>query len=112
MSIIDKVRSVRDKRVPRTVAVKSAVNLTPNMRRVTLHGDALGNFPPGAEGTYIKMLFEQAGGAKPAMRTYTVAAQRPTLNEIDVDFMLHGASATLTHAGDNGAAHGLSLIHI
>lgn len=108
MGIIEKVRSIRDKRVPRTVAVKAAANLTPNMRRVTLHGDALENFPPGAEGTYIKMLFEQAGGAKPAMRTYTVAAQRPAQNEIDVDFMLHGASAISAHADNNGAAHGIA----
>lgn len=100
MGIIDKVKSVRDKRVPRTLAVKSATNLTPNMRRVTLHGDALGNFPVGSEGAYIKMLFKQPGGAKPAMRTYTVAEQRPGQNEIDVDFMIHG--------GNDGPAHGIA----
>lgn len=97
MGIIDKVKSVRDKRVPRTAEVKSATNLTPNMRRVTLHGDGLRNFPVDSEGKYIKMMFEQAGGGKPAMRTYTVASQRPALNEIDVDFMLHTGSGDATH---------------
>jgi len=45
-------------------------------------------------------LFEQPGGNKPIMRTYTVAEQRSAPNEIDVDFMLH--------TGTDGASHGIA----
>lgn len=97
MKIFDKVKSVKSRRVPHTLVVKSATNLTPNMRRVTLYGDALGNFPTDSEGAYIKLMFEQNGNAKPVMRTYTIAQQRSATNEIDVDFMLHGANNNIKH---------------
>lgn len=97
MSIIDKVKSVKRRRNPKKLTVKSAINLTPNMRRVTLKGDALGHFPPDAEGFYLKLLFEQAGSDKLVMRTYTVAQQRLEQNEIDVDFMLHSGHQGMAH---------------
>jgi len=100
MGITDKVKSIKNRRVPRKLAVKSAVNLTPNMRRVTLHGDSLANFPPNSEGAYLKLLFEQPDGDKPSMRTYTVAKQRSQPNEIDVDFMLH--------TSNDGSPHGIA----
>jgi len=96
MSIIDKVRNainpknLKNSRIPRTLKVKSAFNLTPNMRRVTLHGEDLASFPQNSEGAYIKLLFNLKGQTKPVMRTYTVVEQRSEKNEIDVDFMLHG----------------------
>ncbi|MGK0272509.1 MAG: NADPH-dependent ferric siderophore reductase [Cocleimonas sp.] len=93
MSIIDRVKNIKDRRVPRKLQVKSATNVTPNMRRVTLQGDVLQTFPKGSEGAYIKMLFKQAGQEKPTMRTYTVAQQRSEPNEIDVDFMLHNSES-------------------
>lgn len=106
MGIVDKVKSVRKKRVARELTVKSAKNLTANMRRVTLHGDALTGFPADAEGAYIKLLFEQAEHEKPVMRTYTVSEQRSAQNEIDVDFMLHGNQEAATH----GVAAAWSLV--
>lgn len=99
MSILDKVKSIKNRRVARKLTVKSSTNLTPNMRRVTLQGDDLGNFPADSEGAYIKLMFEQGGNEKPAMRTYTVSEQRSAQNEIDVDFMLHG---------EHGAADGIA----
>ena len=93
MSTIDKSKKVRTKRPPRVLTVKSAVFLTPNMRRLTLGGDALANFPTGSEGAHIKLLFEQSALDKPAMRTYTVAQQRSAQNEIDIDFMLHDSNS-------------------
>ena len=101
MNIIDRVKNAKNRRVPRTLQVKSANNLTPNMRRVTLHGDALASFPKDSEGAYIKLLFNQAGKEKPVMRTYTVAEQRSDQNEIDVDFMLHNSL-------DNNTNHGIA----
>lgn len=89
MSIIDKVKQIKNRRIPKNLTVKAAINLTPNMRRVTLAGDDLANFSEQSEGAYIKLMFEQAGQKKPVMRTYTIAGQRSTQNEIDVDFMLH-----------------------
>ncbi len=89
MSIIDKLKSATKRRAPKAVQVKSAKNISPNMRRVTLHGSALSDFPTQSEGAYIKLLFKQQDNAKPIMRTYTVAEQRSEQNEIDVDFMLH-----------------------
>lgn len=100
MSIIDKVKSMAGRRSPKKLSVKSATNLTPNMRRVTLKGNSLTGFSANAEGAYIKLLFEQPGRNKPIMRTYTVAEQRSALNEIDVDFMLH--------SGADGASHGIA----
>ena len=100
MGIIDKVKSIKKKRDPRKLTVKSAINLTPNMRRVTLKGDALSDFPPDCEGAYIKLLFEPFRQDKPTMRTYTVVAQRSALNEIDVDFMLHTSK--------DGSEHGIA----
>ena len=100
MSIIDKVKSIKDRRAPKALTVKSATNLTPNMRRVTLQGEALAGFPEHAEGAYIKLLFKQMGNHKPVMRTYTVAEQRSDQREIDVDFMLH--------SGNDGTASGIA----
>lgn len=100
MGIMDKINSVTNRRVARNLVVKSATNLTPNMRRVTLHGEALAGFPKGSEGAYIKLLFNQSDSDKPVMRTYTVALQRSEKNEIDVDFVLH--------ASDDNTGHGVA----
>lgn len=91
MRIMDKIKSITNRKTVRTLVVKSAINLTPNMRRVTLHGDELTGFPEQSEGAYIKLLFNQDGSEKPVMRTYTVALQRSEANEIDVDFVLHAS---------------------
>ena len=56
MSIIDKLKSATKRRAPKAVQVKSAKNISPNMRRVTLHGSALADFPTQSEGAYIKLL--------------------------------------------------------
>lgn len=93
MSIIDRFKKVKERRTPITLTVKSAVQLTENMRRVTLHGPALSDFPQNAEGAYIKLLFCQEETQKTIMRTYTVSQQRVLSNEIDIDFVLHEKKA-------------------
>lgn len=100
MNILNKAKSITKRRAPKTLSVKSATYLTPNMRRVTLQGEALASFPENSEGAYVKLLFNQAGNDKPSMRTYTVAEQRSEQNEIDVDFMLH--------TSHDGSAHGIA----
>jgi len=89
MSNIDKVENVAPRRAPCILAVKSAMNITPNMRRVTLHGDELKGFPADSEGAYVKLIFNITGSDKPTMRTYTISGQRYEPNEIDIDFMMH-----------------------
>ena len=86
------------KPIPRVLEVKGIVDITPNMRRITLGGEAFDGFPADQESGYIKLMFPQCEGRKPIMRTYTIIQQRD--NEIDVDFVLHA----LNHRGTEGLA--------
>jgi len=45
------------KRKARELTVTAASQLTPNMRRLTLQGDDLADFPDDAEGAYFKLVF-------------------------------------------------------
>jgi NADPH-dependent ferric siderophore reductase len=92
---------MKRRREPLAVKVTSAYMLTANMRRITFQGDALAKFPEDSQGAHIKLLFNKADAQRPIMRTYTIAAQRPQLNEIDVDFMLHDTA-------ENGADEGIA----
>lgn len=76
------------KPAPRTLEVIDNKSITPNMRRITLGGIQMQDFPKNQESAYIKLLFNQANSERPLMRTYTIRAQRDT--EIDVDFVVHG----------------------
>lgn len=80
---------------PRKLTVLAKRHVTPNMLRVTLGGDGMAEFPAGRQGGYVKLNLPQDGG-KPAVRTYTIRAQRD--GEIDLDFALHAETAT-GHAG-------------
>jgi NADPH-dependent ferric siderophore reductase len=96
MGIINRVKSIRNKRVAKAFIVISTRNITPNMRRVTLVNQD-GNFPKDSAGAYVKLIFPSDDSSiadKPIMRTYTIAEQRSAVNEIDIDFMLH------THGDD------------
>ncbi|GAA0312324.1 siderophore-interacting protein [Psychrobacter aestuarii] len=75
------------KPAPRTLQVLHAEQITPHMRRITLGGAEMHDFPKDQESAYIKLLFDQAGSERPLMRTYTIRTQRDT--EIDVDFVVH-----------------------
>lgn len=58
------------------------------MLRVTMGGKGLAGFPAEQAGGYVKLrLAPEAGSTKPAVRTYTIRAQRD--DAIDVDFVLH-----------------------
>ncbi len=83
---------------PRVLEVKRIADITPNMRRITLGGEAMADFPIEQESAYIKLMFPQGEEQKPIMRTYTIIQQRD--DEIDVDFVLHG----LNHKGVEGPA--------
>jgi len=90
--------------------------ISPHMVRITLASDKISDYPAHAKGGYIKLIIppvpsaqlglelsaspqssaddfmaEMDGKAiKRAMRTYTVRHFRPDVNEIDVDFVIHG----------------------
>ena len=97
MSFIENIKKVRVKRAPKDLVVKSAFFLTPNMRRITLHGNALSNLQSESEGAHVKLLFKQNLLGKPAMRTFTISQHRSVGNEIDIDFMLHRSKDGLVH---------------
>lgn len=77
--------------------VLRAEHLTPNLRRVTLGGEALRDFPLGrhpadAVGVLVAPLADPDGKGRPApvARAYTVRRFNPALPELDVDVYLHG----------------------
>lgn len=74
----------------RKLTVLRTIDLTPNMRRLTLGGPELADFPPDQGSAYVKLLLPIADHAEPVMRTFTVRYHRPYEQEADVDFMLHG----------------------
>ncbi|MES1929079.1 Siderophore-interacting protein [Salinisphaera dokdonensis CL-ES53] len=72
---------------PRTLIVLANRALTPHMRRVTLGGDAMADFPADQASAYVKLMLPQPGLDKPVLRTYTVREQRA--DAIDIDFVVH-----------------------
>ncbi|MFI9487175.1 siderophore-interacting protein [Promicromonospora sp. NPDC052451] len=101
--------------------VVNTKRVTPSMMRVTLGGDGLAQFTPAGYDQWFRLFLPRAGqdmlrlptrssalwyaeylttpkARRPWVRNYTVRAARPDLNEIDVDFVLHGAGDQ--HAGD------------
>lgn len=81
---------MRNRPAPRTFEVLSTSMVTPNMRRVSIGGDALAGFPAGQEGGYLKLRIPGASPAeKTCVRTYTIIRQ--TADALDIDFALHGS---------------------
>ncbi|MQA01714.1 MAG: siderophore-interacting protein [Streptosporangiales bacterium] len=91
--------------------VRSAEQVTPNVRRITLGGPALADFARRGADQWFRLFLPRDDQAEPLLpstvdwwpetlampddvrplvRNYTVRAARPELPEIDVDFVLHG----------------------
>ncbi|MFK8016847.1 MAG: siderophore-interacting protein [Gammaproteobacteria bacterium] len=65
-------------------------SVTPHMRRVTLGGPQLADFPNDADGGYVKLrLGMQENSDKPLVRTYTVRRFDAEAGELDIDFVVH-----------------------
>jgi NADPH-dependent ferric siderophore reductase len=98
---------------PFAAEVTRVVRLSPTFLRVTFTGPSFDDLAPNGWDQRIKVLLPTAahglldcptgddwyaewralpGGRRNPMRTYTVRAARPELREIDVDFVLHGAT--------------------
>jgi len=90
----------------RKLKVLRVTDVTPKMRRVTLHGPDLAGFISLGTDDHVKLIFattpeEQAtlenftpgspnAGPKPVMRDYTPRRYDPVSGELDIDFVLHG----------------------
>lgn len=94
------------------VTVRAVTDLTPLMRRLTLHAPELVGFTPLGPDEYFGLVMPPAGAAlpplpadgganprpafsglaheqRPAVRWYTIRAHRPALGEVDVDVVVH-----------------------
>jgi NADPH-dependent ferric siderophore reductase len=99
----------RKRRPPRRVKVSRVQILSPAMRRITLTGTELQGFDVTDPASYMKLIFPEPGQLEPtrplpdgpratSMRTYTPLAVRPDVQEVDVDFVLHGEGPASTWA--------------
>jgi NADPH-dependent ferric siderophore reductase len=99
---------------PFAVSVRAVRRLSPSFLRVTFTGADLDECAPNGSDQRIKVLLPVPGrgmadcpfgsadwygdwralpdGRRNPIRTYTVRAHRPELRELDVDFVLHGAT--------------------
>lgn len=73
--------------IPRKVCVSKIEELTPNMRRISLVGDDLNDFPAGQESGYVKLLLEQGG--EEVRRSYTIRQFDSESKTLHLDFMRH-----------------------
>ena len=96
-----RIRRSEKKRQPKILTVTRSMRITPNMVRITLHGEELAAIPPDCEGANCKLLLPAPGqsraafleqvenGPRPVVRTYTIRHARPGQGQIDIDFALH-----------------------
>lgn len=92
---------------PRRLTVLETRALGPRMRRITLTGSELRDFPAAGPGAHIKLFLPRPGqepllptrsadglvwppGERPAVRTYSLRSHDPARDTVDVDFVLHG----------------------
>jgi len=80
------------KSAPRKLTVIRSQQISPNMKRITLGGSELEGFPPNQESAYLKLQIPDVDQESVVTRTYTVRNYREELNELDVDFVVHGDS--------------------
>jgi NADPH-dependent ferric siderophore reductase len=100
----------------RRLDVLRVTDITPHMRRVTVGGPELAGFISLGADDHIKCFFAQNAeeqavlesmqfggkgdddGPRPAMRDYTPRRYDAALNELDIDFVLHGDGPASTWA--------------
>lgn len=96
--------------------VKSFVDFTPRLRRITFYANEFYDYPPQLAAAHIKLFFphpgqtrpdlpifsEQgiswpSGAIKPIVRTYTVRDINPAQGELSVEFVLHDVNSPATN---------------
>ena len=107
----------------RKLEVLRVTEITPLMRRITLHGPELNGFISLGTDDHVKLLFAQtpeeqatlenfgpgAEGPRPTMRDYTPRRYDAATGELDIDFVLHGEGPAATWAAQ---AQPGQLLHI
>ncbi|MBT5332287.1 MAG: siderophore-interacting protein [Porticoccaceae bacterium] len=73
--------------LPRQARVVGVRELSPNMRRVSLVGDDLEDFPEGQESGYVKLLLKHQG--EEVRRSYTIRRFESQSKTLHLDFMRH-----------------------
>ncbi len=83
----------------RKLKVTDTKILGSNMKRITLHGDDLSDFPENQESGYVKLRFPKVSEdigkntKKPFdLRSYTIRSFDSERLELVLDFLLHGDS--------------------
>jgi NADPH-dependent ferric siderophore reductase len=114
---------------PRLLRVRRIHDITPQLRRITLAGEALAGFPVGSEGAHVKLLLAREGQTEPILptlgrdgpiwppadvrpiaRTYSVSRHDPAAGELDVDFVLHGDNGPASRwAGQAQVGHAIGV---
>ncbi|WAC75954.1 siderophore-interacting protein [Roseateles sp. SL47] len=84
-----RVRRVRHELKRRELTVETVESPTPNMRRVTLTGDALEDFVSASFDDHIKLFFPTDSDT-PAMRDYTPRAYSNAERRLVIEFAQHG----------------------
>lgn len=99
----------------RKLQVLRVTDITPKMRRITLHGPDLEGFISLGADDHVKLFFPTTpqeaqalesltlpaaaeDGPRPPMRDYTPRRYDPALGELDIDFVLHGAGPAASWA--------------
>jgi NADPH-dependent ferric siderophore reductase len=98
----------------RKLQVLRVTDITPKMRRITLHGPDLTGFISLGTDDHVKLIFPQTAeeerametiklgapddGPRPAMRDYTPRRYDAESGELDIDFVLHGEGPAATWA--------------
>lgn len=65
--------------------VRRVTDVTPHMRRITLHGDSLADFESDRPGQWVKLFFDETETG----RAFTIRQWRRDAREIDLDFVRH-----------------------
>ncbi|OCR22673.1 FAD-binding protein [Pseudomonas syringae] len=98
----------------RKLQVLRVTDITPKMRRITLHGPELTGFISQGTDDHVKLIFPRTpeeqrametmklgapdDGPRPAMRDYTPRRYDAESGELDIDFVLHGEGPAATWA--------------
>ena len=89
--IARRVERVRHEIKRREVRVARVEEPSPNVRRVTLRGEALADFVSASFDDHVKLFFDTPAGTEPARRDYTPRSFDNAARELVIEFALHGA---------------------
>ena len=102
----------------RNLEVVGCSMLGPHMKRITLGGESLSDFPEDQESGYVKVLFEKDPESDTStnqkdsflMRSYTIRSYRASSQELDLDFLLHGDTGPASRWATGRPSGGRSCI--